>query len=302
MLSRRDFVKGGVALVSIGTTANSLLKGAIAFAAQNPAEVAAVNNGKILVLVQLAGGNDGISTVVPFGDPGYRTARKQLAIPDDQVLKLDEGIGLHPKLTGLKGLWDAGKLAVVRGVGYPNQNYSHFKSMAIWEAGDPELKLQEGWLGRTLEAMESQSHDPFFGFNIGSSTPPELRADSISIPSVSNPADYGFKLGGRPAPNNDARSATLALVAIDRARASGIPAPDAERPGPRARLPTGNAPPGPGRSLRGGTLADEHPRPPGGGWAVPRRGSAQLNDEPQPQVRWALGLSIEKPAWLRPSL
>jgi len=209
MIGRRDFVKGGVALVSIGTTAQSFFKGAVAFAAQNPADLAVKSNGKTLVLVQMAGGNDGLNTVVPASDGAYRTARKVLGLDVGTVLPLQNGFGLHPNLTGLKGLWDSGKLAVVQGVGYPNQNYSHFKSMAIWQAGDPEMKLNDGWLGRTLEKMEHDSHDPFLGFNIGTSTPPEMRTAQISIPSVSDPADYAFKVAGRNAAAGDQRTATL---------------------------------------------------------------------------------------------
>ncbi len=210
MISRRDFVRGGVALVSIGTTANSLLKGTIAFAAQNPRDVNTANNGKILVLVQLAGGNDGLNTVVPLGDSTYHSVRKAIGFKDEDLLPLGSGLSLAPQLSGLKGLWDAGKLAVVRGVGYPDQNYSHFKSMAIWQAGDPELKLQDGWLGRTLDQMESQSHDPFLGFNIGGSTPPELRGEKVAIPSVQNPAAYGFQKNGKVVDSvNDGRTATL---------------------------------------------------------------------------------------------
>ena len=209
MLSRRDFVKGGVALVSIGTTAQSLLKGAVAFAAQNGTDLVDPNNKKVLVLVQLAGGNDGLNTIIPASDPTYRSSRTTLGIAEEAVLPLDQGFGLHPSLTGMKGLWDSGKLAVVRGVGYPEQNYSHFKSMAIWQAGDPKLQLDNGWLGRTLEQMESEQHDPFFGFNIGSSTPPEMRTPAISIPSVRDPADYGVKIGGKLLDTSNARTATM---------------------------------------------------------------------------------------------
>jgi uncharacterized protein (DUF1501 family) len=209
MLSRRDFVKGGVALVSIGTTAQSLLKGAVAFAAQNGAYVADPNNKKILVLVQLAGGNDGLNTIVPASDPTYRSSRSTLGIAEEAVLPLEQGFGLHPSLVGMKGLWDSGKLAVVRGVGYPEQNYSHFKSMAIWQAGDPKMQVDNGWLGRTLEQMESEQHDPFLGFNIGSSTPAEMRTSKISVPSVRNPEDYGVKVGGRLAEPTHARTATM---------------------------------------------------------------------------------------------
>lgn len=208
MLSRRDIVKGGVALVSIGTTAHSFLKGAVAFARENPAYVAP-DNGRTLIVVQLAGGNDGLSTVVPGADANYRSARKVLGVPEESLLPLANGYGLHPNLTGLKGLWDAGLLAVVQGVGYPNQDYSHFKSMAIWQSGDPETALKDGWLGRTLEKLESEQHDPFLGFNIGGSTPPEMRTAAVAIPSVQDPADYNFKRGGQPVAEGDPRTATL---------------------------------------------------------------------------------------------
>jgi len=208
MISRRDFVKGGVALVSIGTTAQSLLKGAVAFAAENGASLANAS-GKTLILVQMAGGNDGLNTVVPASNGVYRSARRTLALPEDQVLPLEQGYGLHPALTGLHGLWGSGKLAVVRGVGYPEQNYSHFKSMAIWQAGDPKMGLDNGWLGRTLEKMESEQHDPFLGFNIGSSTPAELRTPLVSVPSVRSPEEYGVKVGGKLVEPTEARTATM---------------------------------------------------------------------------------------------
>lgn len=209
MISRRDFVKGGVALVSIGTTAQSLLKGAVAFAAENRAYTAAESNGKTLILVQMAGGNDGLNTVVPASDPVYRSSRTTLGLAENEVLPLAEGFGLHPALTGLHGLWDSGRLAVVRGVGYPEQNYSHFKSMAIWQAGDPKMQLDNGWLGRTLEKLESEQHDPFLGFNVGSTTPDEMRTPKIAVPSVKDPSDYGVKVNGRLSEQSNPRTATM---------------------------------------------------------------------------------------------
>ena len=132
MLSRRDFIKGsfasGVALVTIGGGVNSLLKDSVAFAQENPGEVVP-NNGKILILVQLAGGNDGDRTLIPYGSSAYYSARSATAIAAEDVLSLNSDVGLHPNLTGIKGLWDEGKMAVVQGVGYPDQNFSHFKSM-----------------------------------------------------------------------------------------------------------------------------------------------------------------------------
>lgn len=209
MISRRDVLKGGAALVSIGTTSQSFLKGSVAFAATNPSDLVDPTNKKTLVLVQLAGGNDGLNTVIPIADPVYRSSRSALAVPEADILPLEDGFGLHPRLVGMKGLWDSGKLAVVRGVGYPQQNYSHFKSMAIWQAGDPELKLQDGWLGRTLEQMVTDEDDPFLGFKFGSSTPAEFRTPDVAVTTVRDPADYGVKVGGQAVDPTHARTATM---------------------------------------------------------------------------------------------
>ena len=209
MLTRRDLIKGGVALVSLGTVSDSLLKGAVAFAAQHPRDVVPGREKRAVVLVQLAGGNDGLRTVVPYGDPAYRSARRTIAMAEDAPLAIGEGFGLHPALKGLKAISDGARLAVVRGVGYPDQDYSHFKSMAIWQAGDPALRLRDGWLGRTLEQLEGDTHDPFLGFNVGTAAPAELRTPAISVPSVSDPADYQFRVKGEPAAPGDRRTETL---------------------------------------------------------------------------------------------
>jgi len=108
---------------------------------------------RILVLVQLDGGNDGLNTVVPFGDDAYYRARPGLAIARDRVLRLGDGpCGLHPALAALRGVWDAGALGVVQGVGYPNASRSHFTSTDVWHTGrtGPQ-KRWTGWIGRTLD-------------------------------------------------------------------------------------------------------------------------------------------------------
>jgi uncharacterized protein (DUF1501 family) len=93
-------------------------------------------------------------------------------------------LGSTLPLWGLHGLWDSGRLAVVRGVGYPEQNYSHFKVDGHLAGRGPEMQLDNGWLGRTLEKLESEQHDPFLGFNVGSTTPDEMRTPKIAVPSV----------------------------------------------------------------------------------------------------------------------
>ncbi|MFI9644267.1 DUF1501 domain-containing protein [Micromonospora sp. NPDC051925] len=104
-----------------------------------------------VVLVTLYGGNDGLNTVIPYADPAYRAARPELAYPPEQVLRLDGDHGLHPALRGLKGLWAAGRLGIVHGVGYPKPDRSHFRSMDIWQTAAPGGPADTGWVGRWLD-------------------------------------------------------------------------------------------------------------------------------------------------------
>jgi uncharacterized protein (DUF1501 family) len=125
----------------------------------------------ILVVVTLYGGNDGLSTVVPYQDAAYAAARPGIAFSSQEVLPIGEGLGLNASMTGFKRLWDAGRLAVVRGVGYPRPDHSHFSSMAIWQSGSPGSARPTGWLGRWLDTA---GDDPMLAINIGSTMPPLL--------------------------------------------------------------------------------------------------------------------------------
>src|SRR4030088_2546934 len=109
-------------------------------------------DGTILVVLQMAGGNDGLNMVVPCADDAYYRARPRLGLAADKILKLGNYAGLNGKLTGLKNLYDEGHVAIVQGVGYPNPNRSHFRSTEIWEsASDADRNVSEGWLGRYFE-------------------------------------------------------------------------------------------------------------------------------------------------------
>jgi uncharacterized protein (DUF1501 family) len=111
---------------------------------------------RLLVLVELRGGNDGLNTVIPFSDPMYARLRPRLAIPRDQVIQLDERAGLHPSLENLKPAWDARQLAIVQGVGYPEPNLSHFRSVEIWDtASRSDEYLESGWLARAFRRSPS---------------------------------------------------------------------------------------------------------------------------------------------------
>jgi uncharacterized protein (DUF1501 family) len=106
---------------------------------------------RLLVLVELKGGNDGLNTVVPYADPAYYALRPRLALRPEEVLPLHAGFGLHPSLRALLPLWQAGELAIVHGVGYPKPNLSHFRSIEIWDtASSSDETLQQGWLARSF--------------------------------------------------------------------------------------------------------------------------------------------------------
>ena len=108
--------------------------------------------GRTLVLITLYGGADGLNTVIPYGDEAYAAARPELSYQPDQVLRLDDTFALNPGLAGLHGLWQNERLAIVQGVGYPKPDRSHFRSMDIWQTGQPERPGTTGWLGRWLDA------------------------------------------------------------------------------------------------------------------------------------------------------
>ncbi|KDE98983.1 hypothetical protein Y900_008480 [Mycolicibacterium aromaticivorans JS19b1 = JCM 16368] len=128
----------------------------------------AIGSG-IAVIVTLYGGNDGINTVIPHGDNAYHDARPELAYAPHEVLDIDGKLGLNPALTGLSAQWRDGHLAIVRGVGYPNPDHSHFRSMDIWQTASPAEPVNTGWVGRWLDAT---GDDPLRAVNIGAVLPP----------------------------------------------------------------------------------------------------------------------------------
>ena len=156
----------------------------------------------VLVVVTLYGGNDGLNTVVPAGDDAYQDARPDLAYQPDEVLDLGEGLGLNPGMTGMKGLWDKHKLAVVRGVGYPEPDHSHFRSMAIWQTASPEVSVPTGWLGRWLDATGG---DPLNALAVDPVLPPLLTG--------ANTAAAALPAGGLTLPRGDLGAGFAALGA-----------------------------------------------------------------------------------------
>jgi len=164
-----------------------------AMAADAITQSATGKDGTILIVLQMAGGNDGLNMVVPYGDDAYYRARPRLGLAADKILKIDNYAGLNGKLTGLKSLYDEGHLAIVQGVGYPNPNRSHFRSTEIWQtASDAERNLTEGWIGRYFDNCCAGA-DPTIGVAIGGEMPQAFAAKTPTGITFSQPEQFRWR-------------------------------------------------------------------------------------------------------------
>jgi uncharacterized protein (DUF1501 family) len=156
LLTRRAFLRTSLLGAAFSWTIPVFLERTFmtlnAQAAESSIQTRTGKDHPILVVLQLAGGNDGLNTIIPLADDLYFKARPTLAIPKEQVLSLDGLVGLNPGLVPLKNLYESGNLAIIQGVGYPNPNRSHFRSSEIWQtASDAQQALTKGWLGRYFD-------------------------------------------------------------------------------------------------------------------------------------------------------
>jgi len=158
----------------------------------------------VLAVLSLSGGNDGIHTVIPYANPLYRDFRPVLSVPEDQVLKLNDEVGLNPSMGPLKKFWDEGKLAVFLGIGYPNPSYSHFRSMDIWHTCEPDKVGTEGWLGKVLADLDPNKENVLTGVNFGRGLPRALAKEGVPVASVGNLETYGLLSGIQGEERNDA--------------------------------------------------------------------------------------------------
>ena len=149
----------------------------------------------VLVVLQLSGGNDAVNTLVPYGDPKYVDHRPSVRAPEESLLKLNDKVAFNPNMGPLKRLYDEGKLAVIQGVGYPNPNRSHFRSMDIWHTCEPDKQGTEGWLGRTIREVDPNKDNVLTGVNFGRGLPRALAAPGVPVASVGNLATYGVLTG-----------------------------------------------------------------------------------------------------------
>jgi len=186
-ISRREFVRGGVAAFTVSFAAPAFLSDLAR------AQGASRRN---LVVVYLSGGNDALSTLIPHTDPQYYARRPALAIPAGAVLQIGSdssgrALGLNPRLTGLRTIFNSGRLALIQRTGYPNSSRSHFLGTDIWSTANPGSPQGTGWLGRYLDQLPSPV-DPLTAWSTQRETPRSLMARTVGVPSITSINGYAF--------------------------------------------------------------------------------------------------------------
>ena len=206
-MTRRDFMRGGVAAFTLGFSAPAFLTDIAR--AQGRAR-------RNLVVLYLSGGNDGLSTLIPYTDAQYYARRPTLGIPAANVLQIGTdsagtALGLNPRLTDLRTIFNAGRLALIQRTGYPNSSRSHFQGTDIWSTGDPASPQNMGWLGRYLDRLPSPV-DPLTAWSTVRETPRTLLARTVGVPSIANVAEYAFASPNGGAEAQFARTAATRIA------------------------------------------------------------------------------------------
>ena len=194
MMNRRDFLKA----ITLASAAPLWIRLGSSAAYASGAEYPTPE--RLLLVIWLAGGNDGLNTVVPYLDSVYKNRRPTIGFNQSEVLDLggSHALGLHPSLQRVHQMWTQGQAAIVHNVGYPNPNFSHFESTHIWETASPDGRFHTGWLGRYLDATDSPTRGPVRAVAVGSDTLPRtLVSAKGGATALTTLSDFGFADGGR---------------------------------------------------------------------------------------------------------
>ena len=185
MQTRAGFLLGTISGLTIAAKSGDVFSRALAQAAQG--------GDRVLVLVNLQGGNDGLNTVVPYSMPQYYRYRPNLAIAQGDVLRLNDEVGFNPNLKSFKAMFDKGQVAVVQGVGYPKPDHSHFRSTEIWQTADPESYSNTGWLGRYLDVANLPKSNLFNAVAVSQVLPEVFASRTVDVPAIDgNLRGYGL--------------------------------------------------------------------------------------------------------------
>ena len=192
MTSRRAFIKKSAFATVGGMMIPNFLK---AFELQQLGQ--SQTTDKILVIIQLSGGNDGLNTIVPYRNDIYYKSRPSIAIPSDKVLKLNDEVGFNPALESLRGLYDNAQMSIINNVGYPNPDRSHFRSMDIWQTASESTEyLNTGWIGRYLDANCSGNCVPYQALEIDDTLSLSMKGEKVKALSVQDPEKLYKQISG----------------------------------------------------------------------------------------------------------
>lgn len=206
MMKRSGFLTGSLSGLAIAAKSGDFFSRALAQAPLSGLMTPADDH--ILVLINLQGGNDGLNTVVPYAMQQYYRYRPTMGVSPNDVLRLNDQVGLNPALRPLKTMFERGQMAVIQGVGYPQPDHSHFRSTEIWQTAEPEKYVSTGWLGRYLDASGLPKTNLFNAVAVAPMLPAVLGARDIDVPAVDNLRGYGLS-SDRTAAGRDAFKAIL---------------------------------------------------------------------------------------------
>ena len=197
-MKRNGFLLGALSGLAVVANADTIFTPALAQSA-----LPGSADDRVLVVINFQGGNDGLNTVVPFGMPDYYRYRPTIGIPQSDVLRLDDTVGLNPVLAPFKKMYDAGNVAIVQGVGYPNPDHSHFRSTEIWQTAAPGTYASTGWVGRYLDDAGLPKANLFNAVAISNVLPELLVSRTTDVPAIDALRGYGLS-SDRNAANRDA--------------------------------------------------------------------------------------------------
>jgi uncharacterized protein (DUF1501 family) len=220
VITRRDFIRDGVAAFTVSFAAPAFL---------SDLALAQGVRSRNLVVVYLNGGNDALSTVVPYQDPFYYSRRPAIAIPAGEVLQIGSDrtgktLGFHPRMTGLRDIFNEGRLAVVQRTGYSNSSRSHFQGLDIWGTADPNAPAGVGWLGRYLDTLPAPV-DTLAGWSATRETPRALSSRLVAVPAIPDARIYSLSSPNTGAEALNERTAATSIashVAVDRPQLSFV--------------------------------------------------------------------------------
>jgi uncharacterized protein (DUF1501 family) len=188
-LKRGRFLLGALSGLTVVANMDHVLARALA---DTPLPGLPGGDERVLLLINLQGGNDGLNCIVPHGNPLYYQMRPTLAVPQNDVLAIDANLGFNPQMRALKAMYDKGDVAVVQSVGYPDPDHSHFRSTEIWQTAAPDRYEHTGWLGRYLDEAKLPKDNLFNGVAVAQVLPEVLVSNQVDVPSIASLAGYGL--------------------------------------------------------------------------------------------------------------